>query len=116
MSGSSFAVPSKMPKVIYIDSGGGRHEEDVQSDYTLMEGAFNRQIPGMVAECGGAAACGTCHSYIKESWLSKLPPIEDLEDSMLYAVLHRRQNSRLTCQIHMTDDLDGIEVQIADNE
>ena len=81
-----------------------------------MEGAFNQQIPGMVAECGGAAACGTCHSYIGERWLSKLPPVEDLEDSMLYMVEDRRENSRLTCQIHMTDELDGIEVVIGAND
>ena len=80
-----------------------------------MEGAFNQQIPGMIAECGGAAACGTCHSYVDEKWLSRLPPIEDLEDSMLYLVDDRRANSRLACQIHMTDDLDGIEVKISDN-
>lgn len=81
-----------------------------------MEGAFNRQIPGMVAECGGAAACGTCHSYISDQWLAKLPPIEDLEDAMLYSVDDRRENSRLTCQIYMTEELDGIEVQVGDND
>lgn len=105
-----------MTKVIYTDPVGVRHEVDVQPGFTLMEGAFNQQIPGMVAECGGAAACGTCHSYIADEWLSQLPPIEDLEDSMLYMVDDRRPNSRLACQIHMTVELDGIEVTIADNE
>ena len=104
-----------MPTVIYIDSAGARHEVDVETGFTLMEGAFNQQIPGMVAECGGAAACGTCHSYIAEEWLSRLPPVEDLEDSMLYMVEDRRDNSRLACQIHVTDDLDGLELRIADN-
>lgn len=104
-----------MPKVVYIDSQGTRHEEEVQTDFTLMEGAFNQQIPGMIAECGGAAACGTCHAYVSSDWLSCLPPVEDLEDSMLYALDNRRENSRLTCQIHMTEELDGIEVTIADN-
>jgi 2Fe-2S ferredoxin len=105
-----------VPKARYIDPKGDRHEVDLESGYTLMEGAFNRQIPGMVAECGGAAACGTCHSYISEQWLAKLPPIEDLEDAMLYSVDDRRENSRLTCQIHMMEELDGIEVQIGDND
>ena len=105
-----------MPIVIYTDAEGVRHEVDVESGYTLMEGAFNQQVPGMVAECGGAAACGTCHAYVAREWLSRLPPVEDLEDSMLYMVDDRRENSRLTCQIHMTEDLDGIEVQIADNQ
>lgn len=104
-----------MPRVFYTDADGERHEVDVETGFTLMEGAFNQQISGMVAECGGAAACGTCHSYIVREWLSRLPPIEDLEDSMLYMVDDRRENSRLACQIHMTEELDGIEVQIADN-
>lgn len=104
-----------MPTVVYIEPDGTRHEEEVQNGFTLMEGAFNQQIPGMLAECGGAAACGTCHSYIGAKWVSRLPAIEDLEDSMLYMVADRRENSRLTCQIHMTDELDGIEIQIADN-
>lgn len=104
-----------MPTVIFTDSAGERHVEEVETGYTLMEGAFNQGIPGMVAECGGAAACGTCHAYIAEEWLGRLPAIEDLEDSMLFMVEDRRSNSRLTCQIHMTEDLDGIELEIADN-
>ena len=104
-----------MPKVTYKDPNGQRHEVEVTNGFTLMEGAFNQQIPGMLAECGGAAACGTCHSYVGEEWLSKLPAIEDLEDSMLFMVEDRRANSRLACQIHVTDEIDGIEVEIADN-
>ena len=104
-----------MPKVIYIDPQGNRSEEEVAVGYTLMEGAYNQQIAGMLAECGGAAACGTCHAYIDEDWLDKLPVIEDLEDAMLVAVPGRQQNSRLTCQIYMREELDGILVRIADN-
>lgn len=104
-----------MPKVVYVDPRGDRHEEEVPVGFTLMEGAYNRQIPGMLGECGGGAACGTCHSYISEEWLARLPPVEDLEEAMLFTVEDRLGNSRLTCQIHMTDELDGIEVQIADN-
>jgi 2Fe-2S ferredoxin len=105
-----------MPKVCYTDSQGARHDVEVDAGYTLMEGAFNQQLHGMVAECGGAAACGTCHCYVSEDWLSRLPPVEDLEDAMLCMVEDRRDNSRLSCQIHVTDELDGIELQIADNE
>jgi len=104
-----------MPKVIYHDPHGGRHEEDVPVGFSLMEGAFNRQIPGMLGECGGGAACGTCHAHIGADWLKRLPPVEDLEDAMLCMVNDRNDNSRLTCQIHMTDELDGIELTIADN-
>ena len=104
-----------MPKVVYVDPQGEHHEEEVPIGFSLMEGAFNQQIPGMVAECGGAAACGTCHAYIAPDWLSQLPPMEDLEESMLYGVMDRKPNSRLTCQIHMTEELEGIEILIADN-
>lgn len=104
-----------MPIVNYIDSNGDRHEEEVPAGFTLMEGAYNRQIPGMVAECGGAAACGTCHCYVAGEWFAKLPPVEDLEDAMLVMIENRQISSRLSCQIHMTEDLDGIELTIADN-
>ena len=104
-----------MPKVTYIDPTGVTSEEEVDVGYTLMEGAYNQQLPGMLAECGGAAACGTCHAYIDESWLGKLPPVEDLEDAMLVGVADRQSNSRLTCQIYMNEELDGIVVRIADN-
>ncbi len=104
-----------MPIVIYIDAGNNRHEIDVEAGYSLMEGAFNQQLAGMLAECGGAAACGTCHSYIDTDWLDKLPVIEDLEEAMLCALPGRRSNSRLTCQVHVTDELEGLILRIADN-
>lgn len=104
-----------MPTVNYIDPNGETHVEEVPFGYTLMEGAFNQQIAGMLAECGGAAACGTCHAYIDENWLGTIPPVEDLEDAMLVGVNDRRENSRLSCQVHMTEEMDGIVVRIADN-
>jgi 2Fe-2S ferredoxin len=105
-----------MPKVTYIALDGVRHEVEVEIGYTVMEGAINNNIDGIVAECGGACACATCHSYIDESWLDKLPPMDDMEDSMLDAAYEREDNSRLTCQIEMNDALDGLVVQVADNE
>ena len=104
-----------MPVVIYIDAGNNRHELEVEAGYSLMEGAFNRQLNGMLAECGGAAACGTCHSYVDPDWLDRLPPVEDLEEAMLCAAPGRRSNSRLACQIRVTEELDGIILRIADN-
>ena len=104
-----------MPKAHYTDKHGAHHTVEVECGYTLMEGAYNRQLDGMVAECGGACACGTCHCYVSEEWIRQLPPVEDLEDAMLYMVEDRQPNSRLTCQIHMSEDLDGIELTIADN-
>ena len=105
-----------MPKVIYITPAGERHEVEVEVGYSVMEGAINNNIDGIVAECGGACACATCHSYIDEAWLGKLPPMDDMEDSMLDAAYERRENSRLTCQIEMTEELDGLVVHVGENE
>ena len=105
-----------MPKIIFIESDGTRHEVDVEKGYSVMEAAINNDIDGIVAECGGACACATCHSYVDEAWLDKIPPMDDMEDSMLDAAFERKDNSRLTCQIEMNDDLDGLVIHVADNE
>ena len=105
-----------MPKVTYVTPDGEKHDVVVENGYSVMEGAINNNIEGIVAECGGACACATCHSYIDEAWLAKLPPMEDMEDSMLDAAFDRRDNSRLTCQIEMNDELDGLVVYVAENE
>ncbi len=105
-----------MPKVIYITTDDMHHEVKVENGYSVMEGAINNNIEGIVAECGGACACATCHSYIDEAWFDKLPPMDDMEDSMLDAAYERRPNSRLTCQIEMHPGLDGLIVRVAENE
>ena len=81
-----------------------------------MEAAIDNNVNGIVADCGGACACATCHVYISEAWLDKLPPLEDMEDAMLDAALDRRPTSRLSCQIKVTESLDGIELHAADNQ
>ena len=105
-----------MPRIIYITPSGERHEVEVEKGYSVMEGAINNNIVGIVAECGGACACATCHSYIDEGWLDRLPEMDDMEDTMLEAAYDRRPNSRLTCQIEVTDELEGLIVQVAENE
>ena len=105
-----------MPKVVYITGDGERHEFEVENGYSVMEGAINNNIDGIVAECGGACACATCHAYIDDAWFGKLAEMDDMEDSMLDAAYERKDNSRLTCQIEMSDELDGLIVHIADNE
>lgn len=105
-----------MPKVIYHARDGSVHEVEVADGYTVMEGAVDNNVPGIVAECGGACACATCHSYIDEQWLGKLPAMDDMEDAMLDTAEDRRSNSRLTCQIEVTGDLDGLVLSVADNE
>lgn len=105
-----------MPRITFITPDGERHEIDVEKGYTVMEAAINNNINGIVAECGGACACATCHSYIDNAWLAKMPEMDDMEDSMLDAAYDRRDNSRLTCQLEMNDEWDGLVIYVADNE
>ena len=104
-----------MPKIIYHARDGKVYEVEVDIGYTVMEGAIDNNVPGIVAECGGACACATCHSYIDDQWLEKLPPMENMEDAMLDSAEDRRENSRLTCQLEVTGELDGLVVTVADN-
>lgn len=105
-----------MPRIIYHARDKEICEIDVATGYTVMEGAVDASVPGIVAECGGACACATCHAYVADEWLSRLPPMDDMEDAMLDSANERRPNSRLTCQIEVTDALDGMVVYVADNE
>ena len=105
-----------MPKIIYQTQDGTRHEVEVENGYSVMEGAINNNIDGIVAECGGACACATCHSYVDEAWVEKLNEMDDMEDSMLDAAFDRKANSRLTCQIEVSDALDGLVIHVAENE
>ena len=106
----------EMPKIIYVTCDENRHEVEVETGYSVMEGAINNDIDGIVAECGGACACATCHSYIDEAWLDKLPEMDDMEDSMLDAAFERKSNSRLSCQIEVSEALDGLVVYVAEND
>jgi 2Fe-2S ferredoxin len=105
-----------MPKIIFLDDAGGRRECDVKVGYSVMEGALENDIPGIVAECGGACACATCHAYVDAEWLDKLASMDDMEDAMLDAAYERADNSRLTCQIEVTEELDGLVLTPAENE
>ena len=105
-----------MPKVIFVLPDGERREVEVENGYSVMEAAINNNIDGIVAECGGACACATCHSYIDAAWLDKMPEMDDMEDSMLDAAYERKESSRLTCQLEMNDAWDGLVVHVAENE
>ena len=80
-----------------------------------MEAAYNNGVPGIEAECGGAAACATCHVYVDQDWISKTGRVRDNEDAILFMANDRRSNSRLSCQIRVEEELDGLTVEIADN-
>ena len=101
-----------MPKIKYIEFNGKLHEINVQKGLTVMEGAVQNNIPGIDADCGGGMACATCHVYVKEEWLDKLPKKEDGEEDMLDMAFEPKKNSRLSCQILVSKEIDGIVVDL----
>ncbi len=106
-----------MARITYIEYGGQEHVVEVKTGLTVMEGARDNDIPGIEADCGGACACSTCHVYVAENWVEKLPPKEDMEEDMLdFAFEPDPARSRLTCQIKVTDDLDGLVVQMPEKQ
>ena len=101
-----------MAKITYIEHNGNSHTIDVANGLTVMEGAIQNDIPGIDADCGGGMACATCHVYVKEDWLNKLPKKEDGEEDMLDMAFEPKKNSRLSCQLLVSYDLDGLIVSI----
>ncbi len=101
-----------MPKIIFTEPDGTRREIDAPVGTTVMEAAVQNQVRGIVALCGGACACATCHVYVGQAWLAKVGPREEMEEGMIEAAWEPRANSRLSCQIHVTADLDGLEVTV----
>ena len=101
-----------MAKIKYIEHNGKEHVAEVQNGLTVMEGAVQNDIPGIDADCGGGMACATCHVYVKEDWLDKLPKKEDGEEDMLDMAFEPKTNSRLSCQLVVSDELEGLTVNI----
>ena len=101
-----------MAKITYITHDNQKHVVEVQNGLTVMEGAVQNDIPGIDADCGGGMACATCHVYVKEEWLDKLTAKEDGEEDMLDMAFEPKNNSRLSCQLIVSDELDGLEVNI----
>ena len=105
-----------MAKITYIEHDGTNHTVDVQNGLTVMEGAVQNDIPGIDADCGGSMSCATCHVYVKENWYNKLPKKEMGEDDMLDQAYEPKSNSRLSCQIMISDDLDGLSVYMPEKQ
>ena len=101
-----------MAKITYIEHNGKSHTVDVPKELSLMEGAVQNNIPGIDADCGGACACATCHIYIDEKWFDKLQKIQDAEQDMLDMAFEPKKASRLSCQITVSDSLDGLVVKM----
>lgn len=105
-----------MPKATYIEYGGTVHELDVPLGESLMQAAVSNGVPGIDGDCGGQCACATCQVYVDAPWLDGLPPPEEAETEMLNFASSTQDNSRLACQIHMTDALAGIVVRMPDGQ
>ena len=101
-----------MSKITFNTHENKIHTVDVQNGLTVMEGAVQNDIPGIDADCGGGMACATCHVYVNEEWLDKLPAKEDGEEDMLDMAYEPNKFSRLSCQIIVSDELDGLVVSI----
>ena len=97
-----------MPKITYIENSGKSQTIEVTNGLTVMEGAVQNDIPGIDADCGGGMACATCHVYVTEEWFDKLLKKEDGEEDMLDMAFEPKKNSRLSCQIIVSDELDGL--------
>ena len=99
-----------MPKITYKDFQGEKKTIEVDNGLSVMEGAIQNDIPGIDADCGGSIACATCHVYVEEKWLNKLPKAEDAEVDMIDMAYEPKKNSRLSCQLIVSDELDGLTI------
>ena len=99
-----------MAKIIYKDNQGNSKTISVENGLSVMEGAIQNDIPGIDADCGGAMACATCHVYVEKNWFNKLKKAEDAEVDMIDMAYEPKKNSRLSCQIIVSDELNGLKV------
>jgi len=105
-----------MPKITYIEYDGKSHTIEVANGLSVMEGAVQNNIPGIDADCGGSMACATCHVYVKEEWFNKLPKKEDGEEDMLDMAFEPKKNSRLSCQLMVSEQIDGLIVNLPEKQ
>src|ERR1700739_4564676 len=105
-----------MAKITYIEFGGQEHVVDVKPGLTVMEGAVKNNVPGIDADCGGACACATCHCYVDEAWVSKTGERHAMEEAMVDFADNVEPNSRLSCQIKVTEALDGLVVRLPESQ
>ena len=101
-----------MAKVTYIEHSGTSHVVEVANGLSVMEGAVKNNVPGIDADCGGACSCATCHVYVNENWVGKLKPADETELAMIEYAVDAKENSRLSCQIKIRADLDGLVITL----
>lgn len=105
-----------MAKITYVDHEGNESVVEATNGESVMEAAIKNSIPGIDADCGGACACATCHVYVDEAFMDKVGSPEDMEQSMLDFAENVQSNSRLSCQISVSDDLDGLKVTTPESQ
>jgi len=106
------SISAIMTKITFIESDGTRHETEAQDGATVMETAIMNGVPGIVAECGGACTCATCHVYVDDAWSDTVGGPSSMEEDMLDFAFDVRATSRLSCQIKVRDELDGLVVHV----
>jgi 2Fe-2S ferredoxin len=105
-----------MAKITFKEANGTERTVEAENGMTVMEAAIKNMIPGIDADCGGACACATCHVYVDQAWVGKVGKPESMEEDMLDFAFDVRENSRLSCQIKVTDALDGLVVTTPDKQ
>lgn len=101
-----------MAKITFYEFNGTEHQVEGEAGMSVMETAIHNGVPGIDADCGGQCSCATCHVIVDDAWLGKMPPMSDQEDSMLDLNPERQENSRLSCQIPVSEEVDGLVVQL----
>ena len=101
-----------MPRITIIEFDGKEHRLEAQAGHSVMQAAIDGMVPGIMADCGGSCSCATCHCYVDEVWATRLPPVENAERDMLECALYPMDNSRLSCQIRITPQCDGLVVRL----
>ena len=105
-----------MVKITFVEADGTRHETEAEAGSTLMETAIRKGVPGVVAECGGACTCATCHVYVDDAWSERVGGPSDMEEDMLDFAYDVRETSRLSCQIKVSEPLDGLLVKVPERQ
>lgn len=105
-----------MAKITYISNDGTKFEVDAENGTTVMENAIKSAVPGIEAECGGACACATCHVYVDDAWVEKVGGPEAMEEDMLDFAYEVKPSSRLSCQVKVSDELDGLIVHVPERQ
>jgi ferredoxin, 2Fe-2S len=101
-----------MAKITYVQFNGKEYVLDLAPGFSVMQGAVGNNVQGIIAECGGSCSCATCHVYVDAAWVDKLPAKDEAEESLLDAVCDRQPNSRLSCQVKVTEELSGLIVRL----